>query len=52
MSLYPFRLPDRVAGTYERMLYLLSDGDAIYKATGSIANFHKSVCQNDLFRKE
>ena len=33
---------DRVAGTYERMLYLLSDGDAIYKATGSITNFHKT----------
>ncbi len=39
---YQLAIPDRVAGTYERMLYLLSDGDAIYKATGSIANFHKS----------
>lgn len=39
---YQLAIPDRVAGTYERMLYLLSDGDAIYKATGSIENFHKS----------
>lgn len=39
---YQMAIPDRVAGTYERMLYLLSDGDAIYKATGSIANFHKT----------
>jgi len=39
---YQMAIPDRVAGTYERMLYLLSDGDGIYKATGSIANFHKT----------
>lgn len=39
---YQMAIPDRVAGTYERMLYLLSDGDAIYKATGSITNFHKT----------
>ena len=39
---YQAGIPDRVAGTYERMLYVLSDGEAIYKATGSIANFHKS----------
>jgi uncharacterized protein (DUF1330 family) len=39
---YQAGIPDRVAGTYERMLYVLSDGDAIYKATGSIANFHKT----------
>ena len=31
-----------MAGTYERMLYVISDGDAIYEATGSITNFHKS----------
>ena len=37
---YQLAIPDRVAGTYERMLYVLSDGDAIYEATGSIANFH------------
>lgn len=39
---YQMAIPDRVAGTYERMLYLLSDGEAIYKATGSIANFHNT----------
>jgi uncharacterized protein (DUF1330 family) len=39
---YQMAIPDRVAGTYERMLYLLSDGDAIYEATGSIENFHKT----------
>jgi len=39
---YQMAIPDRVAGTYERMLYLLSDGDAIYKATGSIEDFHKT----------
>jgi len=39
---YQMAIPDRVAGTYERMLYLLSDGEAIYKATGSIANFHEN----------
>jgi len=39
---YQGAIPDRVAGTYERMLYVLSDGDAIYDATGSITNFHKT----------
>jgi uncharacterized protein (DUF1330 family) len=39
---YQMAIPDRVAGTYERMLYVLSDGEAIYNATGSIENFHKS----------
>jgi uncharacterized protein (DUF1330 family) len=39
---YQEAISDRVAGTYERMLYVLSDGDAIYKATGSITNFHKT----------
>lgn len=39
---YQMAIPDRVAGTYERMLYLLSDGDAIYQATGSIQNFHET----------
>ena len=39
---YQMALPDRVAGTYERMLYVLSDGEAIYDATGSIENFHKA----------
>jgi len=39
---YQMAIPDRVAGNYERMLYLLSDGDAIYDATGSIEKFHKT----------
>ena len=39
---YQLAIPDRVAGTYERMLYLLSDGEAIYKATGSITNYHET----------
>ena len=39
---YQMAIPDRVAGTYERMLYVLSDGNAIYDATGSIENFHKT----------
>jgi len=39
---YQMAIPDRVAGTYERMLYVLSDGEAIYDATGSISNFHKA----------
>jgi len=39
---YQMAIPDRVAGTYERMLYVLSDGDAIYDASGSIENFHKT----------
>ncbi len=33
---------DRVAGTYERLLYVLSDGDAIYKASYSIEGMHKN----------
>jgi uncharacterized protein (DUF1330 family) len=39
---YQEGIKDRVAGTYERMLYVLSDGEAIYEATGSITNFHKT----------
>ncbi len=39
---YQAAIPDRVAGNYERMLYVLSDGEAIYNATGSIANFLRS----------
>ena len=39
---YQMAIPDRVAGNYERMLYLLSDGEAIYEATGSIEHFHKT----------
>lgn len=39
---YQMAIPDRVAGTFERMLYVLSDGDGIYEAAGSIANFHET----------
>jgi len=39
---YQAAIPDRVAGNYQRMLYVLSDGEAIYNATGSIANFLRS----------
>jgi uncharacterized protein (DUF1330 family) len=39
---YQEGIKDRVAGTYERLLYVLSDGEAIYEATGSITNFHKT----------
>ncbi len=39
---YQMAIPDRVAGTYERMLYVLSDGDAIFDATGSIEIFHET----------
>ena len=40
---YQMAIPDRVAGTYERMLYVLSDGEAIYDATGSIESVHPSL---------
>ena len=39
---YQEGIKDRVAGTYERMLYVLSDGDAIYDTKGSITNYHKA----------
>jgi len=39
---YQEAIKDRVAGNYERMLYVLSDGEAIYDAAGSIANFHET----------
>ena len=39
---YQLAIPDRVAGNYERMLYVLSDGDPIYKTTGTILNFHET----------
>jgi uncharacterized protein (DUF1330 family) len=39
---YQKGIVDRVAGTYERLLYVISDGDAIYKASYSIEGLHKS----------
>jgi uncharacterized protein (DUF1330 family) len=39
---YQLAIPDRVAGTYRRMLYALSDGEPIYNATNTILDFHKN----------
>ncbi|MEP2707223.1 MAG: hypothetical protein ABJQ71_21820 [Roseibium sp.] len=39
---YQLAIPDRVAGTYRRMLYALADGDPIYQATESIQNYHEN----------
>ena len=39
---YQAAIPDRVAGTYERMLYVLSDGDSIYEAAESIEHLHET----------
>lgn len=38
---YQDGIADRVAGTYERLLYVLSDGDALFKAVYSIEKLHK-----------
>ena len=39
---YQLAIPDRVAGTYRRMLYALSDGEPIYNATNSVLDFHEN----------
>ena len=39
---YQLAIPDRWAGTYARMLYVLSDVDGIYKAENTIEGFHKN----------
>lgn len=39
---YQKGIVDRVAGTYERLLYVISDGDAIYDASYSINGLHKN----------
>ncbi len=39
---YQLAIPDRVAGTYRRMLYALGDGDPIYNATESILSYHEN----------
>jgi uncharacterized protein (DUF1330 family) len=39
---YQMAIPDRVAGTLERMLYVISDGEAIYNASGSITKWHET----------
>ncbi len=39
---YQMAIPDRVAGTLERMLYVISDGEAIYDASSSITGWHET----------
>ncbi len=39
---YQLAIPDRVAGTYRRLLYALADGDPIYEATESIQDYHEN----------
>lgn len=39
---YQLAIPDRVAGTYRRMLYAISDGEAIYDATETILDYHEN----------
>lgn len=39
---YQLAIPDRVAGTYRRMLYAISDGEKIYDATDSVADYHEN----------
>ncbi|MBL0713126.1 MAG: DUF1330 domain-containing protein [Desulfosarcina sp.] len=38
---YQAGITDRVAGTYERLLYVISDGEAIFDASYSIDGLHK-----------
>jgi len=39
---YQLAIPDRVAGTFERLLYVLSDGEPLFENTTSIAEMHKT----------
>ena len=39
---YQLAIPDRVAGTYERLLYVLSDDKPFFPGTTSIAQLHKT----------
>jgi uncharacterized protein (DUF1330 family) len=39
---YQLAIPDRVAGTYRRMLYAISDGEPIYNATDTIVDYHEN----------
>lgn len=39
---YQLAIPDRVAGTYRRLIYAISDGEPIYDATYSILGFHQN----------
>lgn len=39
---YQLAIPDRVAGTYRRLIYAISDGEPIYDATNTILDLHKN----------
>lgn len=39
---YQGAIPDRVAGTFARLLYVLSDAEQLFDATSSIAELHES----------
>ncbi len=39
---YQLAIPDRVAGTYRRMLYAISDGETIFDATESVLGYHEN----------
>ncbi len=39
---YQLAIPDRVAGTYRRMLYAISDGDKIFDSTETILDYHEN----------
>ncbi len=39
---YQGAIPDRVAGTYRRLIYAISDGEQIYDATNTILDFHEN----------
>ncbi len=39
---YQLAIPDRVAGTYRRMLYAISDGDKIFDSTETIVDYHEN----------
>ena len=39
---YQLAIPDRVAGTYRRLIYAISDGEPIYDATNTILDFHEN----------
>ena len=39
---YQLAIPDRVAGTYRRLIYAISDGEPIYEATYTILDMHEN----------
>ncbi len=52
---YQLAIPDRVAGTYRRILYAISDGGNIFNATESVLGYHEngtltSVKKGDVVR--